>query len=125
MPFTILCFTQRHPSLTFDQYKDYYENKHAPLITRLFGDRAPEGYTRYYIDRSAGPEIWITGSPNDYEYDCCTVITWRDKAAYERALEVMGDQAKWQEVVEDEKKFLNREKVKLITVGDGCGPKFF
>lgn len=124
MPFNLLIFTTRRADLTFQQFKQHYENNHAPLASRLFGENAPEGYVRYYVDRSESDttsNIWILGSPSDFDYDCCTVLTWHDEAAWEAAKKVFATQEVQKPLVEDEERFLDRSKTKMMVVGEGFG----
>ena len=72
MSINCLVFTTRRADLTLEQFKDYYETKHAPLADGLFSDCKPEEYVRFYINRSEKDNAtWFTGSPEEFDYDCC------------------------------------------------------
>lgn len=125
MAVNALIYTARRSDLTFAEYKEYYETKHAPLVDKLLGDYKPDGYRRYYTDRSpaVASDTWLLGSPQDSDYDCCTVLTWRDSEALQGALRLFSSDKMQLPLVEDEKQFLDRTKTKLIIVGEEHGRK--
>jgi hypothetical protein len=117
MPYSVLCLTRRRPDLTFAEYKNHYETVHAPMVTRLLSPHAPDTYVRHYIDHSDETAFYV-GKPEEVEYDCCAVFTYKDKAAWQLGLTRFYSPDLQGPVTADEEKFLDRSCTKLVVVGE-------
>ena len=112
----LLVLTARCPDLTLDQYKEHYENVHIPLLRRLLGDAFPLTQKRNYIPHSAdGSAEALTGS-EDLAYHCITVSVFADGEHLQRAVAESNDPKKKAEREEDEAKFLDMTKTKMMMV---------
>jgi len=93
---------RRHPSLSRQEYMNYYENNHVPL-----GEEAIRGealsYVRHYLvppQPDAPPPV----------YDCVTEITFPDRESYDRCMaRLAANPDLLNRIIEDEKKFIDRE----------------
>jgi hypothetical protein len=113
---------RRKQELTAEQFRDHYEKRHAPLAMKLFPYL--KGYRRNYIrhdlkhQRAAGE---ITNAPLDF--DAITEITFDTSADYERMVCDMADAAIRDQVVEDEKRFLDRTATVVFLVDEEISKK--
>ncbi|KAI0475632.1 EthD domain-containing protein [Xylariaceae sp. FL0804] len=86
----VVALIYRKPDLTPEQFKDYYERNHMPLVRALTGDGFPLRHTRRYIPRTrlttgpgphgAYPATVISGSPSEFGFDCIAELAFRDRA---------------------------------------------
>jgi hypothetical protein len=129
MTFSTIYFLTRKPSLTLDEFKNVYENKHVPLLQSLFGPAAPLCYLRYY-DSQMISEIPVTpASPpstqstidetsEDPDYDCIAELSWADEKTsqgFNRMYKLLGNLTR---IASSEDEFLVREKFRAIVVGN-------
>ena len=123
MPASLLIYTVRHPSLTLTEFKDYYETKHIPLIVKNLGEFKPIGNMRYYMDRSpeGAPKTWFPSLDEKFRYDCVTVVTWKDEKTLQSALDTTTKSEAAAIVTAEEERFIDRNKTRLVFVGEGCG----
>lgn len=116
--FTIVVFVTRKPGLSPAQFRDHWENTHVPLIRRLGGRSFPVNHTRHYLHRdetrSDYPISPLVGGPGDFTYDGFAVVSFASREAFEEFLPVMTSP----EVLEDEERFTDREKMKAVVLGD-------
>lgn len=112
----LLVLTARCPDLTPDQYKDHYQNVYIPLLRRLLGDAFPLTQERNYIPRSADGSVEALIGTGDGAYDCITVSVFADAEHLQRALAESNDIEKKAEREEDEAKFLDMTKTKIMIV---------
>lgn len=103
----LVCFLKAKPGLDVSQMREHYENNHVPLISRLLPAFAD--YRRNYVmnDQLAAP-----GSDNtllvERDFDVMTEVFFSCTAAYRKHVDVCSDPQIWQQIVEDEEKFLDR-----------------
>lgn len=114
-PMKMVVMFRRRQDLTPEQFRDYYENRHAPLALTLFPYL--KGYKRNYIRRDlihrrAQPE----GVAAPLDFDAITEIVFDSKADYERMVKDMTDPAIRDRVIEDERKFLDRSATVVLMV---------
>ena len=127
MGFATLLFITRLPTLTPDEFRDYYENKHVPLIR----SQAPEEWDQvsttvrfvsYQAQTSESgtityvPDI-LVGEPTFCDFDAVVEYAFADKQYFERFFAAMyADDIR---VVreEDEAKFIDRSKARLVVLG--------
>jgi hypothetical protein len=97
--------------MSFDEFRDYYEKKHIPLIKRHLaaaGVPLPLVYTRRFIDLE---KPIVPASTPAVDFDCVTELQFASKEDFEKfwvAPLMMGEGGKV--VGEDEAKFMVREK---------------
>lgn len=108
---------RRKQTLTPEQFREHYETRHAPLAMRLFPYM--RDYRRNYIrhdllHRRAAPE----GAGTQLDFDVITEITFDSKADYERMVRDMTDPTIRDQVVEDEKRFLDRTATVVFLVDE-------
>lgn len=112
----LLVLTARRQDLTPDQYKHHYENVHIPLLRRLLGDAFPMTQERHYIPRSPDGSLETLIGSGDLAYDCITISVFADGEHLQRAVAESNDPEKKAEREEDEAKFLDMTKTKILSL---------
>jgi hypothetical protein len=77
----LLIFLKRKPGISFEQFRDYYEQKHIPLAERFFGHLI-KSYTRNYL--TPGDNIGPVLEKVANEYDCVTELVFHDPDGYQQ-----------------------------------------
>lgn len=109
--YCVIAFLAKLPSITLDEFRDYYETKHIPLVKRHLSAASaplPLVYSRRFID-SKTPVVSASGL--NVGFDCITELQFASKEDFEKywvAPLMMGENAK--AVGEDEAKFIDRAK---------------
>lgn len=119
MPYAVLIFATRKAGLSPEEFKDYYENKHIPLVNNLTRGHIPKSNTRYYITsgKIAQPEF-IVGQPSDIPWDCVTALNFTDEEHFSRCMAIYQDEETQKIFAADEEKFLDRASLKMVIIGD-------
>ncbi|KAF2674999.1 hypothetical protein BT63DRAFT_26351 [Microthyrium microscopicum] len=129
MPYRILAFLSKLPSLSTSEFISYYETKHLPLIISLSGDTLPPVYKRRYthLDETAGT-FGVMIPPADggagIDFDVITELVFESLEAYQAWGVRIASDGGGEKIVEDEGKFLVRERTRSYVVeefvtGDG------
>ena len=131
MPYTIVMYLWRKPSLSPSAFKSYYETTHVPLIHSLGGPLYPESHTRHYIDRSSSssasksgsdeearnhPATVLVGEQSDFTYDAYSELVFSDEGAYLAFFAAVSKPEKWKVIARDEEMFLDRPKTKIVVL---------
>ncbi|OTA95936.1 hypothetical protein M434DRAFT_393388 [Hypoxylon sp. CO27-5] len=118
MAFKTLIFGHRIPSISPEEFKYHYE-AHMSVIQKMAGAHFPLTHARRYIQRPDGENARvIVGSQADFDYDVIAEMVFESEEVYEGFVEVLTkeDNAKW--IEEDEKKFFDRARVRIVVLGD-------
>ena len=119
MPPTVLIFSTRKADLSPEEFKDYYENNHIPLVKRLTGDQFPKSNTRHYITSGAAAQpAFIVGQPSDLSWDSVTVLNFADDEHFNKCMAVYQEEETQKQFAADEEKFLDRASLKIVIPGD-------
>lgn len=129
MPYIVLIFAYRKPGLSPAEFKSYYESRHVPLIQSIAGPLLPISHTRRYIQRVQGsteggadngnhPAAVLIGTPTDFEYDAIAEVIFEDEAAFQAFFACVNQEEAAVRIAEDEEKFLNRAKMRVVLVDD-------
>lgn len=118
MPKLVGLFKKR-ADLSLSEFRDYYENHHAPFNVEHFG-ALMSSYTRSYIDH-ANPYL-DPGQATDSsaaQIDVITEIGFIDDAAMKRMFTLAATQPGLGEaIVADEAMFMDRGAARLFIVSD-------
>lgn len=101
------------PGLTREQFIDYYENHHVPLIRSLLPEVC--GYRRNFIrhDTAIGaPDAPVPA------FDVITEIWYADQAAYESAMARHARPEIGSRINADEENFLDRSQTVMFVVDE-------
>ncbi|KKC25194.1 EthD domain-containing protein [Sphingomonas sp. SRS2] len=117
----VIFTVQRKEGLSYAAFKEYYENHHAPLITRLlpyFCD-----YTRNYIgEDEKGAPAHLDGTAMEPGFDVITEIAFSHREDYEKMLTSISDPVIGNQIAEDEDKFVRRGSIAMYIVDERKTP---
>jgi uncharacterized protein (TIGR02118 family) len=102
----VFAYLAKRQGLEPDEFIDYYENHHVPLILSLAP--APTVYRRNYLVR--GDEI--NSDEDSIDFDVVTELVFPDRAAYVDWIERLAVEA----VGEDEARFLDRTRTRAYVI---------
>lgn len=125
MAIRLLLFAYRKPGLTPTQFKSHYESIHVPLIKRLSGADFPAHHSRRYLARSERPDssglypasIFV-GGQDRFGYDAICELVFSDQEALQKFHAKTSTPDAKAALEADEKSFLDREKLKIVMLGD-------
>ncbi|WP_239807238.1 EthD domain-containing protein [Croceicoccus hydrothermalis] len=106
----ILLMMKRRPGMSVADFRDYYENRHAPLATKRAAGMTR--YVRRYLDPHPHPE---TGAMAEPPFDVITELWFEDDATYRRTLAYVTTHNMPPEIVEDERKLFDRTSFRICT----------
>jgi len=109
--FKILLFMKRRPGMTYEAFRDYYENHHAPLCAKYAS--GVSRYVRRFLTPHPNPE---TGAMEELPFDVITELWFEDEAVFRGTVKYLATSIMPDEVVEDEKKLFDRAKLRMATV---------
>jgi hypothetical protein len=114
---------KRKQGLTREEFLDYYETRHVPLVRTLLPSIG--GYTRNYLDLTpvasggaVGAEL--PGDPPDF--DVITELWFAGKPEYEKFLSALADPEVARRLRQDEETFLDRSTMRMFSVLEYGGP---
>ncbi|MYW90760.1 EthD domain-containing protein [Amycolatopsis rubida] len=116
----MIVFNKKKRELSLEQYRDYYENVHAPLIRSLFPTVG--AYRRNYVDRerTALTERNADMARDQDEFDSITEAFFEDWEAFEAFRNKNAEPSVRKRIVADEVNFLEPSAIRrYIVVPDG------
>ncbi|EME39075.1 hypothetical protein DOTSEDRAFT_29252 [Dothistroma septosporum NZE10] len=131
-----LHFISKLPSLSFLDFKTYYETHHIPLFLSLVdGSKYIDSYILHYAPRttasthsdvSSGNSNAIIFTPpsgtETWEYDAIARIVYKSQEAYEEMLKKYEEN--YEVIAEDEGRFLDKGRLRALMVGKGESTEF-
>jgi uncharacterized protein (TIGR02118 family) len=109
--YKILLFMKRKSGMSVEAFRDYYENRHAPLCQKYAS--GVSRYIRRFIDPQPHPE---TGAGDDLAFDVLTELWFDDEATFKATLKYITTTIMPAEVIEDEKNLFDRTSLRIATV---------
>lgn len=110
--FKILAYLVKREGMTIEEFIDYYENHHVPLIVSLAPP--PVVYKRHYLSRGDVVNI----GEADIDWDVVTEQVFADRDAfYDWIGQVTAGEA-GERVAADESRFLDRARTRVCVVND-------
>ncbi len=113
----LVALLTRKPGMSMEDFRAYYENNHAPLITSLL----PAGveYRRTYVD----PTTLFSGTMSNpsearsLEFDVITTLTFPSDDIYTAARASLGTAENQARIGADEENFLDRAAKRIFVTG--------
>ena len=106
--FKVFAYMTRRPGISTEEFIDYYENHHVPLVLSLAP--MPTVYKRNYVVRGDAAN---RESPT-IDFDGITELVWDDRTGFETWITSLGVPA----VAEDEARFLDRSKTRAYVIDE-------
>jgi hypothetical protein len=98
--FKVFAFLSKKDGMNMEEFIDYYETKHAPLVCRLA--RTPAVYKRRYITRDEE----LTKNGGQVDFDVVTELGFSDRAAFLAWMALLSGPGVGDQIAADEAKFL-------------------
>ena len=108
--FKVFGFLTKRADMEMQEFIDYYENKHVPLICSLAP--VPILYKRRYLMRSEK----LTAGGDAVDFDVMTELVFPDRAAFLAWMARLSGLGTGEQVAADEAKFLDRSRTKAYVV---------
>ena len=108
--FRVFAFLTKREGLGMQEFIDYYEQKHIPLILRLAP--APLIYKRRYLMRDQE----LTKSGNIVDYDVMTELGFADQEAFAAWTGKLFAPGIGEQIAQDEAQFLDRSRTRAYVV---------
>lgn len=108
----MIALMRRKSGTTLEQFREYYETRHAPLAMSFFNF---ERYERNFIvpeSLGGGKDEAVPSFP----YDVVTQMWFRDRADYDRMIEDVRTSDKGDRLKADEENFLDRSSITVFLV---------
>jgi hypothetical protein len=103
--FKIFGFLTKKDGLGMQEFIDYYESKHVPLVCSLAP--VPTVYKRRYL---VGERLTTEGG--EVDFDVMTELVFVDRPAFDAWMAELSKPGVGALLVEDEEKFLNRARTR-------------
>ncbi|KAF2024754.1 hypothetical protein EK21DRAFT_117453 [Setomelanomma holmii] len=127
--YTVVLFVTREPSLTLEEFQEYYETKHIPLAYSLTKDVWPTSFHRHYFARinrkgfggPANPDrppLTLRGDLNGLDCDCIAEMKFPSEHAFQKFYKRIYEKEIAASLAEDEVKFLQKGKTRAVVVGE-------
>lgn len=100
----VFVLLKRKPGMSFEDFRNHYENGHALLGEKYFGHLFAS-YRRNYIP---GGMRFSDGENGECAYDCLTELVFRDPEGYRELKRIAGSPEVHAILKADEEKFLDR-----------------
>ena len=108
----ILSYLVKRDGMAIEEFVEYYENHHVPLILNLAPP--PEVYKRHYLQRGDALNIGEAG----IDFDVVTEQVFADRAAFESWIDAVTAGDAGERVAADEARFLDRSRTRSCVVSD-------
>jgi hypothetical protein len=108
----ILSYLVKREGMPTEEFIDYYENHHVPLILSLAPP--PAVYKRHYLRR--GDTVNIREAAIDF--DVVTEQEFADRSAFQSWIDAVTEGDRGERVAADEARFLERSRTRSCVVSD-------
>lgn len=120
MPYHVIMYGFRKPSLSPEDFRSHYETVHIPLVQSLAGSSFPISHTRRYIQRQQGKSdapVILQGSPADGEWDVLIELVFESEARFFEFGQVMASPDVAARIAKDCDKFLEQSRSVAVVIG--------
>ena len=108
----ILSYLVKREDMAAEEFIDYYENHHVPLILSLAPP--PVVYKRHYLQRGDAVNIGEAG----IDFDVVTEQVFTDREAFVAWVGAVTAEGAGERVAADEARFLDRSRTRSCVVSD-------
>lgn len=108
---------RRKPGISFEAFRDHYENSHAVLGQKYFGhliQRYVRNYNAPFAQAEGDDPIHSIIASKLWDHDCITEWEMPDEAALREVFRLLLDPEIGRIFYEDEEHFLDRSSVRLV-----------
>jgi uncharacterized protein (TIGR02118 family) len=108
--FKVFGFLTKKDGLSMQEFIDYYESKHVPLICSLAP--VPTIYKRRYL---VGERLTVEEG-GEVDFDVMTELVFADRHAFDAWMAELAKPGIGARIVADEEKFLNRARTRAYVI---------
>ena len=112
----LMSYLSKREGMTTEEFIDYYENHHVPLILSL--TPPPPVYRRHYLQRGDGVNI----GEGAIDFDVVTEQAWTDRESFHAWMAAVTTGSAGERVNADEARFLDRPRTRCTVVTDHTTP---
>jgi uncharacterized protein (TIGR02118 family) len=112
----LMVVVRRRKDLTHQEFRTYYETRHAPLAQKLFPQISH--YRRSYVVPGTVRGSVGIASVN-FDYDVVTEMGFADQAAFDAFLATAAQPEMGAQMAMDEAQFMDRGSIALFRVDEG------
>jgi EthD domain len=113
----VVCLMKAKPGLSHQEFRDYYENNHVPMVLKLLPLMAD--YRRSYVVPSAGSALDHMGGSTDRGFDVITECWYRDQQDYDAMVALTRNSKIGQALAENEATFIDQDAM-VVFIADEC-----
>jgi hypothetical protein len=106
----VVALFNRKPGLSLEQFIDYYENNHVPLVSFLIPFMVD--YRRSYVRET----LMAGAAANPLDFDVMTESWFANRDRFDSFLAALSEPAANARVVADEEKFIDRSRLRVFLV---------
>jgi hypothetical protein len=110
--FTVFGYLTKREDLSVEEFLDYYESHHVPLILSLAP--APEVYKRHYVTRADVVNL----DEHALDFDVITELGFTDRAGFLAWITAVSSGHAGDQVAADEARFLDRSRTRSSVIED-------
>lgn len=111
----------KKPGMSFEDFRDYYETRHVPLLMDLIPRFA--GYRRNFVIPDGGVgAAHIENAPPPPAFDVITEVWFEDQAAFERLTNDLKNPAIGDRIARDEENFFDRSRMIIFAMDEYITP---
>jgi uncharacterized protein (TIGR02118 family) len=111
--FKIIILSKRKAGISMQEFRDYYETRHAVLAPSL--TPLVRGYVRHYLIPLESPLHPNAAEPS---VDCVTEVWWDNERDFREAMKVIADPSLAATISEDEEQFADRSSIRWFRAAD-------
>jgi hypothetical protein len=113
---------KRKVGMTFEQFRDYYENKHAKLVVSASRAAVQTPQRLYYSRRYIHPLITDSLDESTPEFDVLAEVWYKTRAEMDLSMRPYRDDPQFRRImVEDEERLFDRRYMQFYAASDECG----
>jgi uncharacterized protein (TIGR02118 family) len=109
----VIAVFSRKPGLSREDFIEYYETKHVPLIRKMVPQL--QEYRRNYVNPNG---TFIASGMTPPDFDVVTEFWFSDRAALEEALAIYTTSPAGETIRKDEENFLDRDRMSFFVVDE-------